>query len=228
MDYDKLEYFVSVPRLGRFLTASNGSKSTAQELYKLNLKVAESFYPILHLFEVFLRNSINNRLTEHFGNSDWILIEKKGFMSNKILEPSKYFLRKQIETSEKRVRRRGGTITSGKIIAEQMLGFWTSLFETHYYKLLSGTIIHCFPYRPKAVQRKEIYLKFDRIREFRNRVYHNEPVCFNGSKIDFSEALEIKKEIYETLNWIDPELSSYIRQFDNVDVQINLALSSLD
>lgn len=224
MKYDKLEQYVSVPRLDRFLTASDGSKIKAQELYKSNLKVAESFYPILHLFEIFLRNTINYRLTEHFGNPDWIVTEKKGFMSNITLEPSKYFLRKQIESSEKRVQKRGGTITSGKIIAEQMLGFWTSLFDTHYYKLLSGTIIHCFPHRPNTIQRKEINLKLDKIREFRNRVYHNEPVCFNGAKIDFTEAIAIKQEIYETLNWIDPELSHYIKQFDHVDEKINQAL----
>lgn len=225
MKYEKLEYFVSVPRLDRFLTASNGSKTKAQELYKSNLRVAESFYPILHLFEIFLRNTINYKLTEHFGNPDWIVTEKKGFMSDKSLEPSKYFLRKQIESAEKRVKRRGGTITSGKIVAEQMLGFWTNLFDTHYYKLLSGTIIHCFPYRPNTIQRKEINLKLDRIREFRNRVYHNEPVCFNGNKVDFTEAKTIKHEIYETLSWIDPELSKYIKQFDHVDEKINHALN---
>lgn len=225
MKYHKLEHFVSVPRLDRFLTASGGSQSKAQELYRSNLRVAESFYPILHLLEIFLRNTINYRLTEYFGNPDWIVTERKGFMSNKSLEPSKYFLRKQIESAEKRVKRRGGTITSGKIIAEQSLGFWTTLFDTHHYKLLSGTIIHCFPNRT-TTQRKEINLKLDRIREFRNRVYHNEPVCFNGAKIDFTEAKAIKQEIYETLDWIDPDLSIYIKQFDHVDEKINHALNS--
>lgn len=77
MDYNKLEHFVSVPRLDRFLNACGGSKPDAQQLYKDNLRVAESFYPVLHLFEVFLRNAINTRLTDYFGNPDWIIIEKK-------------------------------------------------------------------------------------------------------------------------------------------------------
>lgn len=222
MQYDKLEHYVSVPRLDRFLTASEGSKIKAQELYKLNLRVAESFYPILHLFEIFLRNTINYKLTEHFGNPDWIVIEKKGFMSAKSLEPSKYYLRKQIEAGEKRIKKRGGTITSGKIIAEQTLGFWTNLFDTHHYKLLSGIIIHCFPNRPNTIQRKEVSLKLDRIREFRNRVFHNEPVCFEGAKIDFDEAIKIQKEIYEILSWIDEELSKYLKQFDYITEKIEL------
>jgi hypothetical protein len=225
MKYDKLEHFVSVPRLDRFLTATNNSKSKAQELYKANLRVAESFYPILHLFEIFLRNTINYRLTKHFGNPDWIVTEKSGFMNNESLKSSKYFLREQVKGAEKRVKRRGGTITSGKIIAEQMLGFWTSLFDTHHYKLLAGTIIHCFPNRPANAQRKEINLKLDKIREFRNRIYHNEPVCFKDVKIDFTEAITIKEDIFEILNWVDSELASYVKQFDHIDEEINRALS---
>jgi len=65
----------------------------------------------------------------------------------------------------------------------------------------------------------------DKIREFRNRVYHNEPVCFNGNKIDFREAMKIKKEILEVLGWIDHDIAKYINQFDNVDAKIHLALS---
>ena len=225
MKYEKLEHFVSLSRLDRFLTASDGSKTKAQELYKANLKVAESFYPILHLFEIFLRNTINYKLTEHFSNPDWIVTEKNGFMNNPNLKLSKYFLKKQIINAETRVKRRGGTITAGKIIAEQMLGFWTSLFDTHHYRLLRGSIIHCFPNRPSEIQRKEINLTLDKIREFRNRVYHNEPVCFKGNKIDFTEANEIKNNIYEVLGWIDPDLSKYVKQFDQVDNKIHAVLN---
>lgn len=220
MKYEKLEHFVSLPRMDRFLTASNGSKTDAQELYKANLKIAESFYPILHLFEIFLRNTINYRLTQHFSNPDWIVTEKNGFMNNTSLKPSFFFLKEQIITAEKRVKRRGGTITSGKIIAEQMLGFWTSLFDKHHYKLLSGTIIHCFPNRPKHTNRKDINVKLDKIREFRNRVYHNEPVCFDANKIDFTEAKNIKNDIYTVLDWIDSDLATYVKQFDHIDEKI--------
>jgi hypothetical protein len=35
-------------------------------------------------------------------------------------------------------------VTSGKIIAEQTLGFWTDLFEVHHYRLLKGKPIQIF------------------------------------------------------------------------------------
>ena len=55
MNYNKLEYYVSQPRLNRFLIASGNSKVKAQKLYYANLKVAQSFYPVLNIFEVFFR-----------------------------------------------------------------------------------------------------------------------------------------------------------------------------
>jgi len=221
LKYDKLEHYVSVARLDRFLTACDDSKSKAQELYKSNLRVAEPFYPIYHLFEIFLRNTINYKLTEHFGNPDWIITEKNGFMKHPSLKPSKFYLQKQVINAETRIKLRGGTKTAGRVLAEQTLGFWTNLYDTHYYKLLKGSIIKCFPNRPSHIQRKEINIKLHSIREFRNRIYHNEPVCFDGNKIDFTQAKNIKQDIYDVLDWIDPELPNYVKQFDHLDEKIN-------
>ena len=85
-----------------------------------------------------------------------------------------------MEKAERTIRRKGGTISSGKVISEQSFGFWTSLFETHHYRLIGGVIIHCFPNKPNNVNRSVIAQKLNRIREFRNRVYHNEPICLTA------------------------------------------------
>jgi hypothetical protein len=62
--------------------------------------------------------------------------------------------------------------------------------------------------------------KLNRIREFRNRIYHNEPICFNGSSIDFTEATNIKNEIYELLEWMDADLVTYVEYFNGIDAKI--------
>lgn len=223
MDYQKFEQYISKPRLDRYLNACSGCPVRAQELYQANLKIAESFYSVLNLFEVFLRNRINIQLSSHFKNPDWIINEKNGFMNNPILAPSKFFLLNQVLTAEKRALIKNGAVTSGIIIAEQNLGFWTSLFDTHHYKLLSGSIIHCFPNKPSNIQRKQINQTLHEIREFRNRIYHNEPICFNGSNIDFGLANKIKSDIYNILNWIDNDLANYTAKFDNINANITLA-----
>jgi hypothetical protein len=226
LNYDKFEHFVSQPRIDRFLQATNNSKSKAQKLYGINLRVSQSFYPILNLFEIFLRNSINHQMSSYFVNQDWIVTEKNGFMKNPSLKSSRFKLRSSVQNAEKVIRQRGGKVTAGKIIAEQTFGFWTSLFDTHHYKLIGGCVIHCFSDKPPRVNRNIINQALHRIREFRNRVYHNEPICFNSSNhIDFTEAKTIKSNIYNLLGWMDSELVDYVKHFDDIDSKIEFVTS---
>ena len=108
-------------------------------------------------------------------------------------------------------------------MAEQSFGFWTSLFDTHHYRLIGGVVIHCFPNKPTHANRSTISQKLNRIREFRNRVYHNEPICFNGNVIDFRSAENIRDEIFEMLNWIDADLTTYTEYFDGIASKISQA-----
>lgn len=222
MEYNKLEYYLSQPRLNRFLVASGNSKTKAQKLYRANLRIAQSFYPILNLFEIFLRNICNYQVSSHFANPNWIIAEKNGFMNHNSLTASKFFLKNSIINSEKSIKRKGGLITAGKVVAEQSFGFWTSLFDTHHYRLIGGVVIHCFKHKPTGVNRSILNQKLNRIREFRNRIYHNEPICFQGNLMDFTYAENIKNEIYELLSWIDPELANYVEYFDAIESKINI------
>lgn len=223
LEYAKLEYYLSQPRLQRFLRASGNSKERAKSLYKANLRVSQAFYPILNLFEVFLRNTLDHHISSHFSNPNWIITEKSGFMSDPSLAGSRYFLRESIQKAEDTIHRKGGSISAGKVIAEQSFGFWTSLFETHHYRLIGGSPIHSFPYKPAHVNRNAINQHLDRLRKFRNRIYHNEPICFNGLSIDFSKAQENHNQICLLLEWIDPSLTAYVQNFDGIQSEIENA-----
>lgn len=221
MDYQKLEEFISKPRLDRYLLSCSNSKERAVKLYEANLTISQAFYPIMNLFETFLRNSINDKLTIHFSDDAWIITQKIGFMNDISLAP-KYWIKNQIFNAERNTR---GTITPGKIVAEQTFGFWTSLFEPRHYRLIGGYVIHCFPNKPTWANRNVIANMLKDIREFRNRVYHNEAICFNNITIDFAHAKGIKADIYKLLEWMDVDLSNYVTQFDNVDSSIAHAIT---
>jgi len=223
MKYEKLEYYVSQQRLNRFLIAGGNSKTKAKKLYHANLRVCQSFYPVLNIFEVFLRNICYNHVAARFANPNWIITEKSGFMSDQSLKPSKFFLRNSVINTERNIIRKGGVPSAGKIMAEQTLGFWTSLFETHHYGLIGGVVIHSFPNKPAYVNRRILSQKLTQIREFRNRIYHNEPVCFNGHTIDFTIASAIKNEINDLLAWMDHDLPNYAKSFDNIENKIIIA-----
>ena len=143
-------------------------------------------------------------------------------MSSPTLKHSKFWLKEQIIITERNTR---PPVTSGKIVSEQSFGVWTALFEPHYYKLIGGSVIHCFPNKPSHINRTEISETLKRIRKFRNRIYHNEAICFSDKNIDFTEAINIRKDIYNILSWIDEDICHYVESYDNIEDRIKHALN---
>ncbi len=221
MKYEKLEYYISSRRLERYYIACKYSKTNTKKLYSVNMKLSQAFYPVLSMLEIFLRNSINNILTAHFSDQNWIINQKTGFMSDSSLAP-RYTIRESIYLAENKIIKRGDKITSGKIIAEQSLGFWISLFYKNHYRLLKGVIIKCFPLKEPSVGRHDIFQSLDRIRKFRNRVYHNEPICFDNKSISFKYPELIKNEIYKVIAWMNLDLVSYLKEFDETGDYIKI------
>lgn len=164
---------------------------------------------------------MNYRISGYFADPGWIVNQKNGFMSDHSLRRSRYYLKNNVQSAENAIRRKGGTVTPGKVIAEQSFGFWTSLFDRHHYRLIGGVVIQCFGNKPSYVNRSVVAQKLNDIRELRNRIHHNEPICFNGNLIDFSNAIRAKQDIYELLTWIDGDLTNYVSYFDSVIARIN-------
>ena len=219
MKYQLLEKYASQPRMNRFFIAT-GTEAGAMNLYHANLRTSQAFYPILNLTETFLRNSLYTAVATHFSNSDWIITEKTGFMDDTSLAMSGYYLKNSVILAENKMHKKGIAISAGKILAEQSFGFWVSLFENAHYKLIGGSVIHSFPHKPKHINRKAIFLLLSRIRDFRNRIYHNEPICFNGTSVDFTFASQIKQDIFNLLDWMEPDIKKYVALFDNIDQEI--------
>lgn len=221
MKYEQLEKYVSKARLDRYLVSCGNSKERAQKLYEANILLSQAFYPILNLLETFLRNSINDNLSAFYKDDAWIINQKSGFMSDASLAPY-YGLKTQVINAEKNTR---GTITAGKIVSEQTFGFWTSFFDRRHYRLIRGNVIHCFPNKPSLKNKDDIANMLRNIRELRNRIYHNEAICFNNITIDFAHAKKVKAEIFELLEWMDADLRIYVKKFDDVDSKITYALT---
>jgi len=222
LKYENLEKYVSPPRLDRYLIACRNQKLKSKKLYRANLRIAQAFYPVMNLFEIVLRNKIHEELSLYFSNPNWIIVEKNGFMNDSTLRPSRFFLKNQVIKAENKIIRRRLVVSVGKVIAEQNFGFWTTLFEPHHYRLIGGSIINCFPNKPANVNRSTISVKLQNIRDFRNRIYHNEPICFNGRNIDFSKAENIKDDLIELLSWIDDSVKVYVKKYDNIQNKIEI------
>lgn len=196
--------YLSRPRINRYLSATGNDNLRAKRLYNANVRLAQAFHPILTQFEVVRRNSLNQQLSNYFGDTDWILNQKLGFMNSNSLRHSNYFLKRSVQKSENKLTNRGIPITSGKIISDQIFGFWVALYLSHHYMLIGGEPIRIFVNKPKSEDRAKIYSKLDAIRGFRNRTNHCEPICFAGNNIDCSRALDIRTKLYNLIQWIEP------------------------
>jgi hypothetical protein len=233
MNYQKLSEYLSIPRMDRYFLASNCQKKKAISLYKANLKIAQSLYPLISVFEFILRNKINSELSIYFQDPNWILNQRNQFMSDSSLIQIKKngrfftndFLKSSIEKSEKRLKRLNLTITSSRIIADQSFGFWTEFFEVHHYKLLKGRPIKIFDNLPTGMGRKEVSDRLNKIRMIRNRISHNEPICFKGTLLDFTEIEGAYLILLELISWINPDLNNWMKDLNQVTLAITQAKS---
>ncbi len=129
-----------------------------------------------------------------------------------------------VKDAEKKLMKRGHTITSGRIISEQTFGFWTAFFENHHYKILKGCPIKLFTHLPAGYGRTEILNELSKVRKFRNRINHNEPICFKGSATDFSNAIAAHQSILHLLQWIDPELITWMKDINTINAAFKKAV----
>jgi hypothetical protein len=67
------------------------------------------------------------------------------------------------------------------MVASLTMGFWTKLFSKKRYKRGGKTLLQIFPNKRKGKNQADVYKDLTHIREFRNRIAHHEPICFDGS-----------------------------------------------
>lgn len=82
------ERAISKPRMSRYLTAYGGNWKKAQRLYLANLRVSQKLYAIISVFEVALRNAIDEHYRNQFivstGTLEWLKTQStlSGFLSD--------------------------------------------------------------------------------------------------------------------------------------------------
>jgi len=72
MRYKDLEDAFSAARLNKYKNACGGNTNKALILYRHNVKLCQKFYGVLNIFEIILRNAINQHYTSYFNDADWI------------------------------------------------------------------------------------------------------------------------------------------------------------
>ena len=173
MDYKTSQKLYSEARMSKYYKACAGDKFKTMQLYRYNLRLCQRFYGVLSLFEVILRNAVNEHYTNYYSDKDWIIHQTD---SGKLLAED----RQMIQENESGFRKHG-VYSNDKMVASFTMGFWTFLFTKNNYKKGGKTLLKIFPNKAKGKNQADIYLDLTHIREFRNRIAHHEPICFDGS-----------------------------------------------
>ncbi len=206
MEYNKtyFEKIFSVKRMERYSKLYE-DENRAIAHYRSNIEMAEAFYPCLSVLEVALRNALSRELEAMAGREDWYSI----FPST----PGLNGLNRYITKASKQIAGRHEVITPSKIVAELTLGFWVSLLNAEYERILWKDLRRAFPYMPKQFRkRKNVSAPLNSFRSFRNRVFHNESICWNMSKLSM-----IHRELYMIMGWINKDLPDWTCSIDRVD-----------
>lgn len=178
MKYSEYEIAFSRARLNKYLKACDGNTTAALTLYHHNIKLCQKCYGILNIFEIVLRNAINEHYKAFFTDGDWI---RNQLAPGGMLEthPQRNAVLKIITDLDNKEK-----YTNNRIVSSVTLGFWTYLFTKEPYRNGGKTLLRIFPLKTKGLGQREIYNELQAVKAFRNRIAHHEAICFdaNGTK----------------------------------------------
>ncbi|HET7465007.1 MAG TPA: hypothetical protein VFJ82_27430 [Longimicrobium sp.] len=206
-----LERAMSRERLRAYRLPGDADEADGVARYAWNLALAAALLPAMHTLEIAFRNELNRAAVK--------LTEKRGYRWHRVASwldarPT-MLLPHEAEKVERAKMQLGGdprSQTEGHLIAKLDFGFWVALCRDPYAdsraagpRLWPRALDLAFRHRPAPVTtRSQIFHQFDRVRKFRNRVAHHEPI--------WDRAYEAEHEhVLESLAWISPRLAEALR-----------------
>ena len=159
-----IEKSISPERLAAY-KADGVSNEVTLARYVYNIELSKSLYPIINIFEVTLRNSIDNALKKFFDVQDWSdvipLMQTEQIMINE---------------AKIKIERNCKAYSHNRLVSELTLGFWVALmgkkYNTQKFRaFMIKNMFHGCPSEQKssaAVQKNLAEIRF-----LRNRIAHH-------------------------------------------------------
>lgn len=219
--FNNIEKSISQSRLSTYKNHGTGlSNKEAVINYVLNAKISENFYFLLQNLEVSLRNAIYDSFKTHYPTSNFFYLHETDSRNRYRGRREKHSREcwKMICAANYKVSSRT-TVNDGKMIAELNFGFWTKILlstDTKYTNMWRKIFNDVFPNYSiiHSVDRDKIFVGtvIDQIRDFRNRIFHYEPV-FNQVNLN-----QIHEDIIKVLGWINKDMQELSMTFDEYNL----------
>lgn len=188
-----LERALSDTRLRRYLTDSGGFLDAALSLYERNARIAEAFYRPLQSLEVCLRNHLSSELAARYG-TNWF---RNGG------PPLDLEALERINKAMGDLARAGRASTPGAVVAELNFGFWVLMLSRKYdSNLWRSTFSRAFLEGGRRMARQRVHNRMDSIRNFRNRVFHHEPIYHMNPA-------QMHTDIIQAIAWMCPHTAAW-------------------
>jgi hypothetical protein len=219
-----LDAHVGSARLAPYLTRYEGNRELALRLHAWNAELATAFWGPIGLLEISLRNSMHSVLGRGREANWW------DYSHHVQLAP--YGARVITRTLDKLASAGNYQPNPDDVVAATSMGFWVGLLDVgvarHPYMdyetaLWAPRLRDAFPYRG-GMGRKQIHARLNRIRVFRNRIAHHEPI-YNKRPV------ETRDLILECLAFLHPDLAGYVEASHRIDEVLDrqqVAVSSGD
>lgn len=210
---------ISQRRFSTYLDHYKGSQDHALRLYAWNIELSAAFWGPLAILEVLLRNSMHAQLSKG-RQEDWWDTHSVHLMDRED-DAVRGTIRKLIKAGN-------ATPTADDVVGASSFGLWVGLLDVglaRHHKfdypiaLWEPRLKHAFPHL-NGVKRKQLHGELNRIRIFRNRVAHHEPI-FKGNT-----ALTMDL-IAKVAGYIDPAIRDFIVSAHRVDDVLNRQKSAV-
>ena len=93
--------------------------------------------------------------------------------------------------------------------AELNFGFWVNMLLARHEPVFWPDLHTSFTDLPPVVTYSALYTRCDAVREFRNRVFHHEPILHRNITKEYSQIMELIK-------WLSPDKARWIKQYSRV------------
>lgn len=200
---------ISPRRFSTYLDHYQGSQAHALRLYAWNIELSAAFWGPLAILEVLLRNAMHAQLSKG-RQEDWWQTPSVNLMDREG-DALKSAIRKLVKAGN-------ANPSADDVVGASSFGLWVGLLDTglarHYQldysiALWEPRLKHAFPHL-NGVKRKQLHGELNRIRVFRNRVAHHEPI-FRGN---IALTMEL---IAKVAGYMDPEVREFILEAHRVD-----------
>jgi len=188
-------------------------------LYRLNQRLSREMFSIVSCLEVGLRNKVDSILSVSLG-PDWL---RDSILPGGIFDqPSTQKTKRIIDKVYQEIISKGHYAPS-KLLSKMEFGIWKYMYAGPQYTSTGRVLLQIFPNKPKSTRLNRydntfVFGELNDINELRNRIAHNEPICFipNSATKSSQYAISQYKKLFRLLSWMDIDSHPFLKHMDHV------------